>query len=81
MALRMIIGGPWILRLLLNNLGAGVDNRASCLLDILLRTWTLGIKSFSLHVHERRRSLKVTYWKRMILLKSHVHQICRSRSF
>jgi hypothetical protein len=80
--LRMIITGPLILRLLLDDLRVLIVQLASCLLRVLLgAAWTLRRKNLALHTHLRRRRLEVSSLHRVILLESHVHHASWRRGF
>lgn len=82
MTLRMIITGPLILRLLLDDLRVLIVQLASCLLRVLHRAaWTLRRKNLALHTHLRRGRLEVSSLHRVILLKSHVHHVSWRRGF
>ena len=82
MTLRMIITGPLILRLLLDDLRVLIVQLASCLLRVLLRAaWTLRRKNFALHTHLRRGRLEVSSLHQVILLESHIHHVSWRRGF
>ena len=82
MTLRMIITGPLILRLLLDDLRVLIVQLASCLLRVLLRAaWTLRRKNLALHTHLRRGRLEVSSLHQVILLESHIHHLSWRRGF
>jgi hypothetical protein len=82
MTLRMIITGPLILRLLLDDLRVLIVQLASCLLRVLLRAaWTLRRKNLALHTHLRRGRLEVSSLHQVILLESHIHHVSWRRGF
>lgn len=82
MTLRMVITGPLILRLLLDDLRVLIVQRTSCLLWVLLRAaWTLRKKNLALHTHLRRGRLEVSSLHRVILLESHIHHVSLRRGF
>ncbi len=76
MALRMIVRGPWILWLLLDDLRVLIMQRPSCLLRVLLRAaWTLRKKNLALHAHLRWGRLEISSLHGVILLEGHIHHI------